>query len=424
MEYFYLYWCFMRCMTHLLARSSTILQSFTTDHIDMKNYLTYIFLFVSFALSAQGVNFINNDMAAAKLQAQQSGKPIHVYAYTTWCGPCKVMKKNVFPDAQVGAFYNKSFVNVMLDMENGDGPAVGKKYGVRAYPSFLFLDANGEVVHRSLGGQSTVDFLDLGNAAVDPDRQVGTLRKRYEAGDREPQFLKNLAMAVSKAEYTGFEPYSIEYLNTQKDWSTEENMKFLFDYSEASTNSPLFQYTIKNKDAFVALLGAKKVDQKIAFAAEVDRQNNQINPEDVAALTQHYSKYFSKEKAKSQAKKTNIEYLMYSDDRTLHRKFLAESQLYMATDPDEGWNFYNAVAWEVHLLTDDKHILKQAANWALTSISKESNSFNNDTLAAILYKLGDYNSARLYAETSIKLAEETGADASDTKQLLKKINAK
>lgn len=42
-------------------------------------------------------------------------------AYASWCGPCKLMEKNVFTDKNVADFYNKNFVNARIDMEKGEG---------------------------------------------------------------------------------------------------------------------------------------------------------------------------------------------------------------------------------------------------------------------------------------------------------------
>lgn len=37
--------------------------------------------------------------------------------YTDWCGPCKVMARDVFPQKQVGDFFNAKFVCLKLNAE-------------------------------------------------------------------------------------------------------------------------------------------------------------------------------------------------------------------------------------------------------------------------------------------------------------------
>ncbi|MBR4094560.1 MAG: DUF255 domain-containing protein, partial [Bacteroidales bacterium] len=44
--------------------------------------------------------------------------------YTSWCGPCKMMAEKVFPTKEAGEYFNKRFVNIKIDMEKGEGPAI------------------------------------------------------------------------------------------------------------------------------------------------------------------------------------------------------------------------------------------------------------------------------------------------------------
>jgi len=389
----------------------------------MKIFHIVFTLLLALSISAQdpGIQWIDNDLDSALKQGNIQDKMIFVYAYTTWCGPCKVMKKKVFPDAGVGKVYNKSYVNVKIDMEKGQGFDLSSKYNITAYPTFLFLDKKGKVIHRSMGGRDVYDFVDLGNAAMDPDRQITTLHKRYADGDREPSFLKQYAKGISEAEFSGYEPITNLYLKTQPDWTTPENMKFLFDYSEADISSNLFQYTLENRAAFEKLLGKEKVNAKIEFAAERGRTKAGISRDDIEKLKKHYQKYYTENEAYHQAMQTYFKQLMYSRNANEQEAFKSEIQLYLAGTPDLSWNFYNSAAWQVYELSDNENLLSKAADWTLISISKQSNRHNNDTMAHILFKIGDKNSAQFYAEESIRLAKLEGADYSDTKKLLEQF---
>ena len=44
-------------------------------------------------------------------KAKQENKLIFVDLYTTWCGPCKKMAAETFPQQAVGDYFNKNFVN-------------------------------------------------------------------------------------------------------------------------------------------------------------------------------------------------------------------------------------------------------------------------------------------------------------------------
>ncbi|WP_391527360.1 thioredoxin fold domain-containing protein [Elizabethkingia anophelis] len=57
----------------------------------------------------------------------------------------------MFTLQSVGDYYNSHFVNAKMDMEKGEGVELAKKYNVKAYPTYLFINGDGEIVHRVLG---------------------------------------------------------------------------------------------------------------------------------------------------------------------------------------------------------------------------------------------------------------------------------
>ncbi len=93
-----------------------------------------------------GIQFIEENWNKALEEAKKQNKLIFLDAYTSWCGPCKMLKRNTFPDKAAGEFFNKNFINVAIDMEKGDGPSVAEKYRVNAYPTLIITDAAGNLV--------------------------------------------------------------------------------------------------------------------------------------------------------------------------------------------------------------------------------------------------------------------------------------
>ncbi|MEL7341545.1 MAG: thioredoxin family protein, partial [Bacteroidota bacterium] len=108
-------------------------------------------LILSTAAMAEGIVFFEGSWSEALATARSQRKLIFVDAYTEWCGPCKMMNRNTFPSDQVGELFNSSFVNVKLDMEKGEGLTFASRYQVNAYPTLLFLNHKGEIVHKALG---------------------------------------------------------------------------------------------------------------------------------------------------------------------------------------------------------------------------------------------------------------------------------
>ena len=81
----------------------------------------------------RSIQFIESDWKKALAEAKKQNKLIFLDAYATWCGPCRMLKQYTFPDKAVGEFFNENFINIALDMEKGDGPAVARQYQVNAY---------------------------------------------------------------------------------------------------------------------------------------------------------------------------------------------------------------------------------------------------------------------------------------------------
>ncbi len=101
--------------------------------------------------SREGIRFETGSYAQALAKAKQQGKMLFVDCYTVWCGPCKRLANEVFPRPEVGKVFNDRFVSIKIDMERGEGVELAKKFGVKAFPTMLVIDADGNEVKRMLG---------------------------------------------------------------------------------------------------------------------------------------------------------------------------------------------------------------------------------------------------------------------------------
>lgn len=109
-----------------------------------------------------GIQFETKDWEHALAEAKKQNKLVFLDAFTSWCAPCKLLKKNTFTDKTVGDFFNKSFINITVDVEKGDGKALAKKYGVNAYPTLLITDPQGNVVTYTIGYLSPEELIEFG----------------------------------------------------------------------------------------------------------------------------------------------------------------------------------------------------------------------------------------------------------------------
>ena len=127
----------------------------------MKNKLLWLLLLGSLSLTAQEINWMS---FADAVEAQKNEpRKIMIDAYTTWCGPCKLLDKNTFQNKDVADYINNHYYAVKFNAEgneivtfkentftnpNFDPEKRGRNssheltsfFQVRAYPTMLFLD--------------------------------------------------------------------------------------------------------------------------------------------------------------------------------------------------------------------------------------------------------------------------------------------
>jgi thioredoxin 1 len=116
--------------------------------------------------SSTQINFIENSWADALKLAAKQKKYIFVDAYATWCGPCKMLKATTFKNNRVADFYNDNFVNVAIDMEKGQGPALAAQWGLQAYPTMIIFDSKGKAVSGTVGYIRPNDLIKFGQQAL------------------------------------------------------------------------------------------------------------------------------------------------------------------------------------------------------------------------------------------------------------------
>ncbi|SMC58408.1 thioredoxin family protein [Pedobacter nyackensis] len=194
----------------------------------MKKLGALIILFVAFKANAQNEIKFNQTTTWKETaeKAAATGKLIFVDCYTSWCSPCKWMDKNVFVEPTVATFFNDKFINVKIDMEKGEGLELRKKYSVKSYPTFLFVNSKGEVVHRTGSRMTVEEFLEEGKRAVDPKNGLVSLTEKYNGGARDLPFLLDYYLVLNKTDRTNAEKIgkdivneiSAQQLNTEFGW--------------------------------------------------------------------------------------------------------------------------------------------------------------------------------------------------------------
>ena len=112
------------------------------------------------------IRFIEADWNKALQTAKDAKKLVFIDIYATWCGPCRMLKKNTFTDKNVAQFFNDNFINVSIDGEKGVGPDLLERYQVEAYPTLIIADENGDPVLYTMGYLDPKTLLEFAKAAL------------------------------------------------------------------------------------------------------------------------------------------------------------------------------------------------------------------------------------------------------------------
>lgn len=136
----------------------------------MKKFILF-FLFsgslmlVSFVWNADdptvetAIHFTEGSWDSILKTAKEQNKIIFVDIYATWCGPCKMLKRNTFTDAEVGKYFNENFINVSLDGEKGDGKKLARQLEIHAYPTMFFINPDGSIKSEVVGYRNAKQLL-------------------------------------------------------------------------------------------------------------------------------------------------------------------------------------------------------------------------------------------------------------------------
>lgn len=192
-------------------------------------------------------NFRNIDFNEALKQSQAENKLVFIDFYTDWCGPCRKMSKEVFPQKQVGDFFNAQFVCIKLNAEK-EGKALAQQFNIKAYPTFIIADQQGNAKVTITGAFPADAFITKVKNELNPELTPERMKQRYESGERTPELVNAYAMDfMEKKKYD--EGYKIinDYFNslTDKQKLSAENL-FVFSRYTFNISDPKCQYWVKH----------------------------------------------------------------------------------------------------------------------------------------------------------------------------------
>lgn len=218
------------------------------------------------AQTTEGMKFCKEGtkFAEAVVQAKAEKKMVFLDCYTSWCGPCKMMARDIFPQKKVGDFMNSKFICIKIDMEKGEGPSLTQKFQVSAFPTFIIFNSDAQEIGRFLGGSDADGFIDrvkkasIDNGSIDMDKQ-------WEQGNRDESFLKQYLTSLGNAYKNQRANDVAEALLDPKaeSFASDSASAMIFMRYINNPFSKAFIYTAKHPNDLKNTLGETPVDMKL-----------------------------------------------------------------------------------------------------------------------------------------------------------------
>ena len=350
--------------------------------------------------SAQGIEFNNSNWESVKAASRAQNKIIYIDFYTDWCAPCKFMAKTIFPQKNVGDFYNSNFICVQINAEQGEGIELKKKYAVGSYPTMIYTNDKEEIIYRTSGSTSAEEFISQGKIALTvPSGELSELKAKYDANKLNKEelyqyYLRVKAKGQTKETNEVFEKYF------EVAAQVSEDMFQTIITSGSSSKSKTFAYLEKHYDEFSKLVGKEKVDAYIkkTFINEVQYGTYKNDIEYLAAKDNLKTKISLSDK---ELIKMDVSYYFEAKDSVRYiasASRLAEDYLYLTNDHHELSNLIGG-GLRFKLNKEDLLIVK---SWAEHALAMKDNALNNVSLALVYKNLKDKEQALKYINKALE----------------------
>jgi len=239
--------------------------------------LSILMTFLVLNVFSQGISFEKATLEEAFEIAKKENKLVFIDCYTSWCAPCKGLALDVFPQEKVGTVFNEKFISLKKDMESEEGKKIAEKYDIHSYPTLLWLDAEGVIQHRYIGFLIAEELIAAANLALDIENNWVGLSRRYEAGERDLDFVQKYIVAANefgKAHKEAIDDYLIR--KSPEDLINETDFRII-RRNVKSISHPVFKHMLKNKEKYFEVIDELYVDRffgRVAIYELWDFKNN------------------------------------------------------------------------------------------------------------------------------------------------------
>lgn len=229
--------------------------------------MTLILMLATLMVQAQGIAFEPEGtlLYDAAMKAKKENKLVFVDCYTQWCGPCKKMIRDVFPQEKVGKYMNANFVSIKIDMEAAYAEGLARNWQVSAYPTFIIFNADGKEIGRFMGGSDADNFIKRVAEKSAMDAGANNLEERWANGERGDAFLKEYLATLTATYKRDQADVVVETLLRGKEetFAKDPELAGIFMKNINNPFASSFIYTVQHPEALKATVGERAVDMKI-----------------------------------------------------------------------------------------------------------------------------------------------------------------
>lgn len=389
----------------------------------MRKIVSGVFLVSSCFIFGQNISFQEISFKELLVKAKKEDKLVFIDAYASWCGPCKLMEKNIFTKKSVSDYYNSNFVNAHFDMEKGEGRELAAKFGVRSYPTYLFVNGKGDLVHQDVGYMGEEQFLDLGKTANSPSNKKNSLLERFEKGEKDPDFLINFMKLNASSNYELAKKASERYFANKK--ATDELSKDeigLLLYFVKSDEDINFKLLDSRKSEILKYLPEQNYNEFVAQMKLGKIIDKTINSPSKIIDSEYFLKNAVPLIGESEAiKRLNHLKLTFYEQTSNYPEYEKVALEYYKNPDAFDYNELLKAAWifSDHIKTPSS--LKTATQWAEKVVMRGETSENTYILAKLYQLTGKKDLAKNFAQLSKNIAQNSGKDSALADQLLKDL---
>lgn len=228
-------------------------------------------------VGAQGVQFFDGTFEQALKAASEQNKKVFVDFYATWCGPCKMMEQNTFPEQRVGEYFNAKFINCRINAEDKAVSAVANKYRVKAFPTLMIVDAEGTVVRSQEGGMSADQLLKWAKTAMGDMMTYEQMFEKLKTDKNDNDLIRELLIGAPDFMQTQQgqqrDRWKLRIDRMYSDYRKQKKVAELMNPADFAVlmmyhidpvkNDEVVEYIMSNYDAVTAAVGADKVNQYV-----------------------------------------------------------------------------------------------------------------------------------------------------------------